>query len=327
MTLTLLGHTAQQKSLERLIKSGKLPTTVLFSGVAGIGKSLVARRLAASILCNSGRFGGCGDCEYCSLLQAGTHPDFFFIDCAHKDCDLEHLRGLLYSLNLKSFFGKNRVVVLKDADEMGIQAANLLLKSLEEPRPNTYFILVATHRGSLPQTLVSRCQVWFFDRLPDADVRKLLAAKEQQIRDAGLTIDELVSLADGSVAHVDALIEKSELWRRLGSALDKIAAGKLALATELAAELAKDKEHLPESLKLLRLVARSRMHAAASTEEKARWAVCLTNLLTCERAIFERNLAAGTVVLSTLLSLHSPAQGSSFTTLTNSASLLEKIIV
>lgn len=323
----LLGHSAQQKSLERLVSTGKLPTTILFSGVAGVGKSLVARKLASSLLCSEGKFGGCGHCEYCSLLEAATHPDFHFIECASKATDIETLRSLLYSLNLKSFFGKNRVVVLNDADELGVQGANLLLKSLEEPRPNTYFILVATHRGSLPPTLVSRCQVWFFDRLQDSDVRKLLAPKEAEINAAGLSIAELVTLTDGTIAQVDSLIEKSELWKRLGSTLDGIAAGRLELASELAGELAKDKDHLSESLKLLRLAARSRMHSASIMEEKARWAVCLNNLLTCERAIFERNLAAATVLLATFLSLHASPQAASFTTLPNSARLLDKVIV
>lgn len=323
----ILGHSVQQKALARLAASGKLPTTILFSGIAGVGKFLVAKRLAFSLLCRESAFGGCGHCEYCSLLHAETHPDFFSVQCASKECDIDSLRELLYSLNLKSFFGKNRVVIFNNADELGVQSANLLLKSLEEPRPNTYYILVATHRGSLPPTLVSRCQVWFFDRLADSAVKTLLASKEAAIQAAGLSLSEVVALADGSLAQVDTLIEKSELWKKLGSTLDQIAAGKVSLAPELAAELAKDKEHLSESLKLLRLVVRSRMLSATNDEDKARWAICLSNLLTCERAIFERNLAAATVLLSTFLALHSAPQAVSFTTLHNSARLLDNVIV
>jgi DNA polymerase III gamma/tau subunit len=324
---SVLGHTQQQKSLARLAASGKLPTTILFSGVSGIGKSLVARKLAASLLCAQDKFGGCSECEYCSLLDAGNHPDFFFINCADKGADLDSLRDLLYSLNLKSFYGGKRVVIFNDADALGTQASNLLLKSLEEPRPDTYFILVASNRGALPPTLVSRCQVWFFDRLTDAEVKKLLEPLKEKIEEASLSATELVALADGTVDQLEALIEKSELWRRLGTTLNDIAAGKLALATELTQELAKDKEHLPETMKLMRLHARSRMCDSKLPEEKNRWAICLSNLLTAERAIFERNLAAGPVLLTILLSLHSPAGAPSFTTFTNSARLLDKSIV
>lgn len=319
------GHAQQRKALARLVQSGKLPTTILFSGVEGVGKQLVAKELARSLLCETTGAGGCDNCEYCSLFDAGNHPDFFSLSCSNKEADVDSLRELLYSLNLKSFYGKNRVVIFNDADAMGVQAANLLLKSLEEPRPNTYFILIAAHRGSLPPTLVSRCQVWFFDRLSDQDVRAILERSLQ--KESGMSIDELVLLADGSLAYVNSLTERAEQWKEISDTLQAIASGRLARAPEFANALAKDKEHLPETLQLLRICARSHMLEETTPGKKAAWANCLSNLITAERALFERNLAPGTVLLTVLLALHTESTSPAFTPLPNGAKLLEKFFV
>ncbi len=327
-TVPVLGHEQQRKALARLLTSKRVPTTLLFSGIAGIGKSLVARELALGLLCPRGSFGGCGNCEQCSLASAGNHPDFFMVDCAADHADIESFRELLYSLNLKAFYGKNRVVILDNADSMNIQSANALLKSLEEPRPNTYFIMIAAHRGALPQTLVSRSQVWFFDRLTDAQVKALI--KRQYDESEGsqpIGLSELTTLLDGSLANVQALAAQGGLFHELGAKLDAIAEGRVAAASELAASLAKDKEHISESLKLMRIHARRQMLRVTESAQKALWAACVSNLIAAERAICERNLAAGTVLLTALLALYPEGGSASLSTLPHGTSALDKIFV
>lgn len=325
--LRILGHETQRAALSRLIKAGTLPTTILFSGVAGVGKSLVAREVGYSLLCEKQAFGGCGQCQYCSLTAAGNNPDFVFIECAGEDSAVESIRALLYSLNLKSFFGRNRVVVFNDADAMNAQSSNALLKSLEEPRPNTYFFLISAHRGALPPTLVSRSQVWFFDRLPDRHMRTILHAREKEISESALTVDELMVLADGSLADLEAVVAKSSSWRELTAALDEIASGKLNVVTDLAAALAKDKEYISENLKLMRIHARARMMSSLDPWLKSAWAHFVTNILSAERSITQRNLAATTVLVTLLLALYQNTRGASFTTLPNGGTLLDKITV
>lgn len=325
MSSAIVGHTNQRRALLQLAVSGKLATTLLFSGISGVGKSLVAKEIAKTLLCQKPGKQACGNCEYCLLFESGNHPDFFFVDC--KESDVESLRSLLYSLNLKSFFGGKRVVIFNDADSLGIQSSNLLLKSLEEPRPDTYYILVAAHRGALPPTLVSRSQVWFFDRLADTQIEQLLAARAAEAKAAGLSVKELVLLADGSLGNIESLIQKSDLWRELSRTMETIASGKFSAAPELVSRIAKDKEHIGESLQLMRVCARSRMLESKYPALMLAWANCLTNLITAERLILERNLAAGTVLLSALSALHADAQPSAFTGLSNSARLLEKAVV
>jgi hypothetical protein len=167
--------------------------------------------------------------------------------------------------------------------------------------------------------------VWFFDRLSDDDVRAILRSSDSKPN--GMSIEELVLLADGSLAYVDGLTQRAEQWKDISDTLQAIASGRLARAPEFANALAKDKEHLPGTLQLLRICARSHMLEESDPGKKAAWANCLSNLITAERALFERNLAPATVLLTVFLALHTEATSPAFTPLPNGAKLLEKFFV
>ena len=327
MKLKLVGHSGQRESLKRLLKDNKLPSTILFAGASGIGKLTVARELSRSLFCgaNPAPYGGCGECEMCRLFEVGNVADFHLIECSDKsNLGVDGIKDVLYTLNLKSYHGGARVIVLNDADALLTQSANALLKSLEEPRPNTWYILVTANPSRLPQTIISRSQVWFFNTLSHAEVLEVLKLKDNADLPPNLSLEDLAILSDGSPGNCTEIARYFGEWVTCKETLSAIFSGDIKVATQFAATLAKDKDSLRGKLRLLRIYARTRM---LESPPHVKWATCLTNIITAERLIFDRNLAAGTVLLAVFLNLVSDDHLNSFTTLTNSVTLLKDMVV
>lgn len=283
---------------------------MMFSGPEGVGKALVARELAQSLLCENSlkerSYSGCNECKACKLLLAGNHPDFHCLDCAKKEeGEIDSFRALLHSLGLKSFTGGNRVVLVNNAEQLSSEAANLLLKTLEEPRPGNFFMLVCSNPRALPSTLLSRCQVWFFDGLSSDELTTRLTGSEPNLK-------ELIELADGSLANIEGLKKHIELWHELSDKLSRISAGDSLLAHQMAAELAKDKDNLKVVLQLMRIYSRRAMRSSKELSSQRHWALFLSNVLTAERLIFDRYLGAGYVLGFILGELAAPRSDSMF---------------
>lgn len=142
-------------------KDGRLPHAILLSGIAGIGKRAFSQWLAESLLCrNRGDTGACGRCDSCRQLQSGAHPDFrrLLPEGANAAIKVDPIRALVEWMQLTASQGSYRIAVLEQADTMNRNAANSLLKTLEEPSDHAVIILSATRTGALPATIRSRCQ-------------------------------------------------------------------------------------------------------------------------------------------------------------------------
>jgi DNA polymerase-3 subunit delta' len=134
----------------------------LLSGQAGMGKAAFADALAGLLLCEHPVDGSasCRECASCTLFAAGSHPDFFRVTPAEDSrvIKIDQVRELSESLALTSHGNGYKVAVLIPADSLNINAANSLLKTLEEPSDNTVLVLVSAQPARLPATIRSRCQ-------------------------------------------------------------------------------------------------------------------------------------------------------------------------
>ena len=149
-------------SLIAVINQGRLPHALLLTGQPGLGKGAFSRHLAAQLLCGNrtGTAGPCGHCPGCMQFRAGTHPDFFQVQ-PEEDASVikvDQIRQLSVKLSLSSHQGGYQVAVLNPAETMKLNAANSLLKTLEEPSDNTVLILISARPAQLPATVRSRCQ-------------------------------------------------------------------------------------------------------------------------------------------------------------------------
>jgi len=140
----------------------RMPHALMLSAQPGMGKGALAGAIAGLLLCEERTPGqaACGRCPGCTRLQAGTHPDFLLVQPEEDSSviKVDAIRELGEKLALSSHRGGYQVAVLAPAEAMNLNAANSLLKTLEEPSDNTVLVLVCTRPARLPATIRSRCQ-------------------------------------------------------------------------------------------------------------------------------------------------------------------------
>jgi DNA polymerase-3 subunit delta' len=156
---------------EALAQRATWPHALLIHGPRGIGKHALALGFAQALLCESPRADhlACGECPGCRYAVAGQHPDLMRLELIEVDPEdgelqpvetitIPRIRALIEFVTLTSHRQQAKVGVIAPAERMNAQAANALLKTLEEPPPGTYLILVADQQGLLPATIGSRCR-------------------------------------------------------------------------------------------------------------------------------------------------------------------------
>jgi DNA polymerase-3 subunit delta' len=209
MTAQLPWHKEHWSRLAQLRRQERLPHALLLRGPAGLGKSLLAERLARAWVCprplDDGR--GCGDCPSCHQAEAGTHPDVLHIapEEPGRPIKIDAVRRLVQKSNLSAQPGAYRVCVIDPADALNRAAANAMLKTLEEPAPRTILVLVSARPDRLPATIRSRCQVLAF-RLPDPSTARAWLAEQ----DVSADLETSLRLAAG--APLRALEAAEQDW-------------------------------------------------------------------------------------------------------------------
>lgn len=217
------GHDTIVKHFRCAMSRGRLASSFLFVGPAGIGKRTFALRLAQVLLCDQNDetlMEPCGTCASCKQVNAGTHPDvlsvakpkdraYLPIDLLIGDRDHRMQQGLCHDISLKPFKGGRKVAIIDDADLLNIEGANSLLKTLEEPPPQSVLILIGTSPARQLPTIRSRCQTIRFDPLSSEIVARLLL--EQEVVS---TEKEAARIADRAGGSLEAAIELADpaLW-------------------------------------------------------------------------------------------------------------------
>ncbi len=209
------------------LSQGRMPHALLLTGQPGVGKAALAEYLARQLLCDALVADGvpCCRCAGCLQYAAGTHPDFFRVEPAEDATviKVDQVRELAEKLSLSSHHGGFKVALLTPADTMNINAANSLLKTLEEPSDNTVLLLVSARPARLPATIRSRCQLvrvgiparddalrWLAGQVPDdqldiylqlahgAPLEALRQAQDDLISLRRERLDALLGILDGT---------------------------------------------------------------------------------------------------------------------------------
>jgi len=214
----ILGHDRVLERFRRSLRQGRLASTFLFLGPPGIGKRSVSLHLAQCLLCETASpedLAACQTCSGCQQVAALTHPDLIllqkpadksFIPVEFFIGDREHRmrEGLCHDIALKPFRGGRKIAIIDDADYLNQEGANCLLKTLEEPPPQSVIILIGTSEQRQLPTIRSRCQIVRFAPLPDRQVAELLrvhsslepAHIEAIAKRAGGSLSQALELAD-----------------------------------------------------------------------------------------------------------------------------------
>lgn len=320
----LIGHTTQRTALAELLRQERLPSTLLFIGKAGIGKQLVARELARHLLCQSSQHsdhGGCGSCQPCRLFDAGNHPDLHTIDFGADGVAVDDVRTLLERITLRAFMGGRRVAILNDVDQISLIGANIILKSLEEPRAETFFLLTASTPSRLPITLLSRCQRWFFDQLTPAEIVQILQQRGEKD-----DCEALAAAADGSVAAVAEMRAHAEMFDQTRAVVLAAYRDDGRGITKAAHAWGGDKEGHRHRITFLRNILRENLRQSGSDPDAAAvWAHALQCALDAEYLILDRHVNAN-VCFHALLRACSHTNAATYRGLPHTApTLLERV--
>jgi DNA polymerase-3 subunit delta' len=273
----LIGNDAVKTSLRRLLENGRLPGSFLFTGEEGVGKKLFALELAKVLNCrNRQGVEACDECSSCRRISRSTFPPFGNDDddkerlvwSEHPDVAMARpykqiirikpIRELEREANFRPFEGAGRLFIIEDADYMNDQAANALLKTLEEPEPTTHLVLTTTNPSALPATIRSRCQTIQFAPIRTDKIEKfLIESKDTSPEDAQLLArTSRGSLGRASAADIDTYRERREAMIAVLAALTVTGdrAALLRSAEELAA--AKDRDEYEQLLDVLEVLIR-----------------------------------------------------------------------
>ena len=226
--------------LRRAIEQERLPQAYLFLGPAGVGKKLTALALARALNCAEGGSDFCDHCPACRKIARGVHPDVLLLEAEQgAKIKIEQVRRLQEEIAYKPFEGRWKVWIIDQAQELTAQAANCLLKTLEEPPGHSLLILIAPGSGALLATVVSRCQHVRFSRLSVGVVRELL--QEQGITGRDLQLGS--ALAQGGLSGIDReFLQRFQQQREL--MLETLERGGISGVFALADKLDKQKEEI-----------------------------------------------------------------------------------
>ncbi len=236
----IVGQDRAVGRIQAALRSNRVPHAYLFVGPAGSGKLDAAWALAQALLCPNRVDEGCGQCQVCLKVQHGHHPDVLLLqpDEGKRRIAIAQVRKLQESLPYRPYEGSHRIILVPDAHVMTEEAANALLKTLEEPPDRTHFVLTTAQPSSLLDTIRSRCQTIRFaphpreaiaqtlvrERSLDERMAMVLAglaegspgrAMELLDRDILSDMDEAVGKVVGlSLQDPKAILETSERWQR-----------------------------------------------------------------------------------------------------------------
>ena len=223
---SVVGQEALTTTLKNAVTSGKLAHAYLFCGPRGVGKTTCARIFAKVINCTNPRPDGdaCGECESCKAFAEQRSLNIFELDAASNN-GVEHIKTLMEQTRVPPQVGKYKVFIIDEVHMLSAAAFNAFLKTLEEPPAHVVFILATTEKHKILPTILSRCQVYDFERMSvgniishlknvaaDQDVTyeeealSLIAEKaDGGMRDALSIFDQCVSFCQGNITYKKVL--------------------------------------------------------------------------------------------------------------------------
>ena len=172
----IIGQGLAIDLLRKAIEEKRLAHAYLFLGPEGVGKSLAARTFAKALNCETAPAEPCGECVSCKKIEAGRHPDVVTLSPEGKSLQIgiDSIRKAEEAMSFKPYEGRKKVFIIDGADRMTEQAANSLLKTLEEPPRETVIVLLASNAFHIQPTIMSRCQRVFFHPLSERQIMKEL---------------------------------------------------------------------------------------------------------------------------------------------------------
>ena len=219
---SVVGQQALTTTLKNAVKSGKLAHAYLFCGPRGVGKTTCARIFAKAINCEhpTADSEACNECESCKAFNEGRSYNIFELDAASNN-SVENIKSLMDQTRIPPQVGRYKVFIIDEVHMLSTAAFNAFLKTLEEPPAHVIFILATTDKHKILPTILSRCQIYDFERMTvpniidhlkrvaekeniqyDEEALNVIAEKaDGGMRDALSIFDQVASFSQGNITY------------------------------------------------------------------------------------------------------------------------------
>lgn len=249
----IIGHQQAVTTLQNALSSGRVAHAYLFHGPAGAGKTTLARVFTMAYFCGQLPIDACGECVDCRRLLQGNNPDFREVNGNGGTIKIDQVREIQREAQFKSYGSRGRVYLLSQAENLTPEAANCMLKMLEEPPPGTVFLLTAENPYRLLSTILSRCQQIPLRRVSPDMIAGVLADRfgkaPGEARVAALLSDGLPGKAITEALDQTGMALRKEVL----NLLQGIKNGEVTDIFNLAEEMEKSREQTRLTLDLLTL--------------------------------------------------------------------------
>ena len=209
---TVVGQEALTTTLKNAVKSGKLAHAYLFCGPRGVGKTTCARIFAKAINCQHPTADGeaCNECESCQSFNEQRSLNIFELDAASNN-SVEHIKTLMEQTRIPPQLGKYKVFIIDEVHMLSTAAFNAFLKTLEEPPAHVIFILATTEKHKILPTILSRCQIYDFERMT---IRNTVDHLKHVAEQEGITYEEqalavIAEKADGGMRDALSIFDQA----------------------------------------------------------------------------------------------------------------------
>lgn len=209
---SVVGQSSLTTTLKNAVRSGKLAHAYLFCGPRGVGKTTCARIFAKVINCLQPTDSGdaCGVCESCRAFEEGRSLNIFELDAASNN-GVEHIKTLMEQTRIPPQTGKYKVFIIDEVHMLSTAAFNAFLKTLEEPPAHVIFILATTEKHKILPTIISRCQIYDFERM---SVQGIIGHLKHVADSEGITYDEralavIAEKADGGMRDALSIFDQA----------------------------------------------------------------------------------------------------------------------
>lgn len=209
---SVVGQQALTTTLKNAVKSGKLAHAYLFCGPRGVGKTTCARIFAKAINCEHPTADGeaCNECESCKAFREGRSYNIFELDAASNN-SVENIKSLMDQTRIPPQVGRYKVFIIDEVHMLSTAAFNAFLKTLEEPPAHVIFILATTEKHKILPTILSRCQIYDFERMTVPNIINHLkrVAEKENIQFDEEALNVIAEKADGGMRDALSIFDQA----------------------------------------------------------------------------------------------------------------------